>query len=545
MTRHSLHPKLDTNVSSSSSKMASPHFPVSPSSDDSMIEPAAAVAAFREVAHAVPALLWSSGVDGACTFVNQAWDFSIGAPLDRMFGDKWLEQLHPDDRMPAWRDYHAAFDAREPFAIEYRLHFQEGEYRWIYMRGAPRFSQGVFLGFVGSGFDVTDRKLAVEKLLAEQERYDLVVRGSADGVWDWQIDQGNIYYSDRYVELLGYEISELPKNAEQWREQIHPDDFDEMQERLRMHLDHRLRYDLDLRMRAKDGEYRWFRVSGQAIWDETGRAVRMAGSISDISERKRVKRALVEAQNTLEERVAQRTAELAAANAALLAEAAERRKAEAARNLVLRKLITVAEEQRRRIARELHDEMGQLVVGLKLGLKLLASDREDAESFATRVAELNGIAETIGTSAHNLAAEIRPSVLDDIGLVPAVSSYVDQWSKKSQIPVDFEASVLRQDEISVPIATTIYRIVQEGLTNIAKHARATHVDVIIRQQPDHLLLMVEDNGVGMASVTMPFENETGQGLYGIRERAELLGGTLTIESQAGQGSTLFIRLPMV
>jgi signal transduction histidine kinase len=265
------------------------------------------------------------------------------------------------------------------------------------------------------------------------------------------------------------------------------------------------------------------------------------------AKRKQVEEALRRAYDDLEMRVTQRTAELSKVNEILRAEVIEHKKSEAARGHLLRELVTAQEEERRRISRELHDQMGQHLNVLMLGLKNLSiscgnGSSPHRESFH----RLQELTEQLMEKTHNLAWELRPASLDDLGLQTALSNYVEKWSERSGIKADFHSHGLARQRLPPPIETAVYRIVQEALNNILKHAGANRVSVILEFRSNQLRAIVEDDGQGFDSEAVRFAPGEGHGLglLGIQERVALIGGNLNIESEPGVGTTLVTRIPV-
>jgi signal transduction histidine kinase len=245
-------------------------------------------------------------------------------------------------------------------------------------------------------------------------------------------------------------------------------------------------------------------------------------------------------------RVAQRTGELSRLNEILKAEVIEHKKSEVARGHLLRELVTAQEEERRRISRELHDQMGQHLNALMLGLKNLGVSCGNGSSPHTRsFHRLQELTEQLMEKTHSLAWELRPASLDDLGLQTALSNYVEKWSERSGIKADFHSQGFAKQRLPPPIEIAVYRIVQESLNNILKHAGASRVSVILELRSNQLRAIVEDNGRGFDSEAIrsaPGEGN-GLGLLGIQERVALIGGNLNVESEPGVGTTLVARIP--
>jgi signal transduction histidine kinase len=263
------------------------------------------------------------------------------------------------------------------------------------------------------------------------------------------------------------------------------------------------------------------------------------------AERRRAESDLRRAHDELEVKVGERTAELSRVNVTLQAEVAEHRKAEAARAQLLRRLVTAQEEERRRISRELHDHLGQYLSTMMLCLKTLrpAAFQEAARDGLQRLEELTG---KLVEELHHLAWELRPAALDDLGLQAALHNYAEKWSERSGLAVDFHGGGLERHRLPPEVETTIYRIVQEALTNVLKHAAARRVSVIAERRREHVLVIVEDDGRGFdaeAAAHAP-ANGHGLGLLGMRERVALVGGALDFDSAPGGGSTVRARIPV-
>jgi signal transduction histidine kinase len=262
-------------------------------------------------------------------------------------------------------------------------------------------------------------------------------------------------------------------------------------------------------------------------------------------ERQQAERALREAFDELDARVKQRTAELSAINEVLQTEVQGHKEAESARAQLLQRLVTAQEEERRRISRELHDQMGQHLAALMLGLKTLKTSSDVLVPADEQLQQLYELTRRLGEEVHCLARELRPAALDDLGLHTALSNYVEQWSERTGTTIDFHSLGLERQRILPEIETAVYRIVQEALTNVLKHAEAKRVSVILEYRNDQIRAIVEDDGKGFnADGPRPRASiGGGLGLIGMQERVALVGGTFAVESGRGSGTTLVVRIP--
>jgi len=264
----------------------------------------------------------------------------------------------------------------------------------------------------------------------------------------------------------------------------------------------------------------------------------------DISERQVAQAALRRAQEDLERRVKERTVELDSLNKRLQNEVHGHQHAEKARQELQRRLVTAQEEERSRISRELHDEVGQQITALMLAMKALEAPAPERDMPA-KLRELRATAEKVGREIHELAYELRPLSLDELGLARALADYLDGWRERTGIAVDFVSAGIDDLRLPTPLETTLYRIVQEAMNNVFKHAAAKNVSVSIERRGDHVLCIVDDDGAGFDLEAMSRQNDPRRiGLAGMRERAGIVGGELTIEAAVGHGTTVRVKLPM-
>ncbi|HEX5247015.1 MAG TPA: GAF domain-containing protein [Gaiellaceae bacterium] len=199
----------------------------------------------------------------------------------------------------------------------------------------------------------------------------------------------------------------------------------------------------------------------------------------------------------------------------------------------LRRVVAAQELERRRLARELHDETGQALTSILLGLKPL----EDGTANEA-VAELHELVVTALQDVRRLAVELRPKVLDDFGLVPALERLAESFGEQTGLRVDFR-STIGEERLPSEVETALFRLVQESLTNVVKHSHANNVSIVLTRKGDAVAVVVEDDGTGFD----PGETGDGIGLLGMRERLALLDGTLDVESAAGSGTTLVAEVP--
>lgn len=211
---------------------------------------------------------------------------------------------------------------------------------------------------------------------------------------------------------------------------------------------------------------------------------------------------------------------------------------------LLQKVIVAQEDERKRIARELHDETSQIMASLMVGLKMLEQDG-DERGRKTRIKELREMASVTMERVRRLAMELRPSSLDDLGLISAVEQYTQDFEKRFDIRADFQAIGFNGKRLALEKETVLYRIVQEALTNVAKHSRASTVGIVLEYRSDMVKAIIEDDGCGfeVEKVIKSRGDDRGLGIHGMLERAAIIGGKLSIESSPGKGTALFVEIP--
>ncbi|HEU4559749.1 MAG TPA: PAS domain S-box protein [Longimicrobium sp.] len=483
---------------------------------------------------------WSPGAQAV-------YGWTAAEVLGRDFGFLFV----PEDReagAPEWelataRERGAAPDVRWHLCADGSRVFVEGTTR------ALRGADGALAGYLKIGQDVTSRRRVEDALRDGEERYRMIVEGArdyailtvdpdgritswapgAEAVYGWSADE--VAGADVAMTFTPEDRAEGVPERERAvaREQGWAPD-------VRWHLrSDGARVFIDGITRAlhhADGTLRGFLKIGQ-----------------DVTERRRMDEALRELNETLEERVEARTAELEQVQAELMrtndmltAEIAQHERADQVRRELLRQLVTAEEQERARLSRELHDSVGQVVTALLLGLKAL--EREPAGPPAG-LGDLERLAGQIAREIHHVAAALRPPALDRLGLRRALEAHLEEWSERYGVACDYQPVNVDDQRFEPEVETTLFRAVQEGLTNVARHAGAGTVTLVLERRPGTLGAILEDDGRGfdVEAAMEAAAHARRMGLAGLRERVELLGGTLQVESALGSGTTLFVRLP--
>ncbi|OFZ98943.1 MAG: hypothetical protein A3H35_20385 [Betaproteobacteria bacterium RIFCSPLOWO2_02_FULL_62_17] len=344
-----------------------------------------------------------------------------------------------------------------------------------------------------------------------EERYALVVRGTNDGIWDWDLRTHQGYLSQRWGEILGYGKSELSGVKDPLLDFVHPDDKARVTEAIERQLSSGDSYTVELRLRHQDGRHRWVLARGTTLRDENGARARMTGAMTDITERKNAEAAL-------------------RANAARIHD-------------LLRRLVEAQEAERRRFAADLHDLIGQNLsaVGIELERLRGMSTAENAQAIHSLLDELAGLVARTMDAVRQVIADLRPALLDDFGLVTAIKSHAKRVEQWAGLTVLVDGNTLGPRP--APAAElALFRIAQEALMNAAKHAGASQVRLTLSGTDAAVRLCVIDNGRGIASAAAVADRRSGWGTAFMRERAEALGGSLIIED-TGAGTLVAAEIP--
>lgn len=395
--------------------------------------------------------------------------------------------------------------------------------------------------------EITERKRIRKALTVSEIRYRRLFESAKDGILILDADTGRITDANPFLqELLGYSRAELLGKM-LWEIGPFRDIKASRGAFRRLQRKEYIRYD-NLPLETKGSQRRYVEFVSN-VYEENGTKV-IQCNIRDITPRHRVEEILANASKELENRVAERTAELLTANRLMKrmvdegkrAEERIRESRERLRNLS-RRLQSLLEEERTRISREIHDELGQALTALKLELSLMRRNLA-SDGLAERSAKVHEIEKTVTRilqSVRKIATELRPGILDELGVAAAVEWMTKDFQERTGISC--QVAIRGAEKItSTARATAAFRIVQEALTNVSRHAAASQVNVNLERTDDTLTIEVRDNGIGIEEERV-FDSRS-LGLTGIRERVLLLGGEAVISGKPGEGTLVRVTLPI-
>lgn len=495
-------------------------------------------AKFRTLAEVSPAIIWLTGLRGEVRYVNRRYLEFSGKTAAQVIAADSRPPLHPHDVASFSERFATAVRERQPFSSRARWRRHDGAWRWIESQALPHLDdEGRYLGHVGHSLDVTELVEITEALRQSEDRLRRATEIETVGVAFFDLTGRITQANAAFLRMTGYSADDVAHGILSLDTLTPPDHRATAGRALDELVALGRTFPHEKQAIRKDGTRWWGLFAATRLSADEG-----VEFVIDVSERKRGEEELSGYREELEERVMHRTAELDAANGALRDEIAERTRGERTRQELLRQLVSTQEDERRRISRELHDQVGQDLTGLMLGLKAL--ERHRGPPPPDELHRLQALTETIGKQIHDMALEIRPTALDDLGLLRTLANYVEDWSKRTGLEVDFHSSGWTNERLPSLVETTLYRIVREALNNVVKHAQAQRVSLIVERQADQAIAIVEDNGRGFEPETLQSRRGARLGIVGMRERALLAGGELSIESTPGYGTTVFVRVPL-
>jgi PAS domain S-box-containing protein len=389
-----------------------------------------------------------------------------------------------------------------------QLRPSEMDYRWISIDAIPlsqpceTASHQVYTVFT----DISERKRFEMKLQQSEARFRNTFENAAIGIAHIEMDGRWLRVNKMLCHIMGYSYAQLMATTLQ--SLTHPEDLAlDLEQTERMFSGRLSNYTIEIRCRRGGGEFAWFSLTSSLARDETGRPLYFIKFVQDISPRK---------------------------------------EAEAARSKLFQMIKDTQDRERLRVARDLHDHMGQLLAALKVEIKtldnplMMGADRDGA------LGRLRKIADSVGKELRYLVLELRPADLANQTLTDSLRRYVAEWSRRFQISADFLSQNLEVEQAPTALKNTILRLVQEALTNIVKHSAARNISVMLKQHRGQLQLIIEDDGVGFDPSQIAAEGQAGQklGLLGMQERVKFYGGILEIEASPGEGASVFVSLPL-
>lgn len=426
----------------------------------------------------------------------------------------WKDRLHPEDSATLFSGIECFLKGQErEFIAEYRIRHKDDSWRWMYARAQVfRDERGVPQRMLGCNIDLTERKRIEEDRSLKEERLRLAQQCAQIGIWEWHLHTGVIIWTPELERIYGFEPGSFTGSYQDFSSRIHSDDLQVLENLRDKAVAAHQTFECDFRIQLPCGQIRWVHGKGSAHYDASGRPERIYGVIFEITERKLMEQRL---ENALHQQA-----------------------------LLSRRLLTVQEEERRLLARELHDEIGQVLTAVKINLQA-AQVTQISSGLQQRLQECISITSQAIQQVSGRSLELRPSLLDDLGLIPAMEQYVERQTELGKCAIEFRFEPLTERP---PPETEIacYRVMQEAITNILRHASASIIRLRLVRNEQLLQLRIWDDGRGFDVNEARRRSLSGGsfGLLGMEERAVLAGGGIEFASQPGQGCEIRAWFPL-
>ena len=455
---------------------------------------------FRFLAESIPHMVWAASPDGSGNYHNARFCDYVGVAPEQMQGEGWADTFHPDDRQRALEAWELACRHGAEYRIECRIrNGKTGEYRWFLCHAVPqRAIDSRVVRWFGTCTDIDERRRAEE----ESRILNAALENAVEGIARLDTQGRYLAVNRAFASILGYQPEELV--GRDWLTTVHPNSRDNANSAYQRMLSAG-RAEVELLGVRKDDSVFWRQSVIVKAQDHQPPWIGHYCFMKDITDRKRAEEALRDSAGRL--------------------------------RALSRRVVEVQEEERRHLARELHDEIGQVLSAISVNLHTVKAVC-DAAAFPCLEESIH-IVDRATQQVRNLSLDLRPSMIDDLGLVATLRWYADRQAQRAgfAVHVAVESSAAR---LPAELTIACYRVAQEALNNVARHARARHVWIELRQSDDEVELAIRDDGVGFDSETASGRAARGEsfGLLGIQERVELLGGQADIRSQPGLGTTM-------
>jgi len=415
----------------------------------------------------------------------------------RFYHRQFIDKIHPDDRakfLAATADITPEDPTRE---LTYRALASDGRWVWLKSNGRGFFdAEGRLLRVIGMVADVTDQKLAEEKLRLSEERLRLAQQAARIGTFEWNIQTGVDTWSPELESMYGLPPGGFGRTQTAFENLVHPDDRARVIELDNLSLRTGQPMQGEWRVVWPDGSVHWIAGRWQVLMDQAGEPSRMIGVNSDVTERKLAEEAL---------------------------------------SSMTRKLVEAQERERARIGRELHDDINQRLAILTLELQRL---QENPSELQSRVRELRQETIEISNDVQALAHELHPAKLEYLGVIAGIKSWCREFGERQKVEIHFKNEV--HTALPFEVGLCLLRVLQEALHNSVKHSGVKRIEVELTEQSNEVRLIVCDLGRGFDTRE---KRGRGLGLTSMQERVRLVNGTIMIDSKPAGGTTIQIRVP--
>jgi len=417
------------------------------------------------------------------------------------FEESW-DRIHKDDREHLQHALRVARDKHEQFTEEFRVVWRDGTTRWVQSQGRYFYAaNGEPERLLGLSVDITQSKKAEQALRESEQRLRLATQAGRMYAYDWDVSKNVVVRTSEHVKILGL-VEPMHFPQQQFVDKIHPDDRPKFLAAIAELTPKNPTAEVTYRALAPDGALIWLKSNGCGFFDPEDRLMRVIGMVADVTDQKRAEEAL---------------------------------------SAMTRKLVEAQEQERARIARELHDDINQRIALLAIELDQLREKHRDLPSEVQgHVQELQQMTSDISSSVYALSHELYSSIPDSLGLAKGMRSWCREFGKQQKMEIDFKSHDLPR--LLQEISLCLFRVLQEALHNAAKHSGVKRVEVQLVENSGEIHLIVSDSGGGF-DIEAARQNR-GLGLISMQERVRLVGGTIEIDSKPLAGTTVHVRVPL-
>jgi PAS domain S-box-containing protein len=484
----------------------------------------------KAVAGDVKAAIIATDLEGSVIYWNPFAEELYGWSSREVLGRNIMKLTVSEETEQEAQRHMASVQAGGTWAGEFQVQRKDGGYVKAFVTLSPLTDDdGVRVGIVGVSQDLTPQRETEEALRRSEEQFHAFANSLPELCWMAHPEGHIFWYNDRWYEYTGTS----PEDMKGWGWQaVHdPKTLPQVLQRWRASIESGTRFEMEFPLRGADGTFRWFLTRVRPVRDAEGKVVRWYGTNTDIDEQRRLFQSLSEARDHLEKRVQERTAELKTANESL-------------RQLSIR-LLRMRDEEQRRLARELHDSVGQLLAAISMNIDIVSTEAHQlSPATAKCVSENAGLVQEVSREIRTISHLLHPPLLDEAGLASALRWYTEGFAERSKIKVELE---IGNDFGRLPndMEIAIFRVIQECLTNIHRHSESDEAAIRISRNGEHLTVHVQDKGKGIAPEKqreLASSGRGGVGFGGMRERLRQLGGSLEIQSDAN-GTLISAILP--
>ena len=473
----------------------------------------------------------ATDLSGTITYWNPYAERLYGWSFREVVSRNIMEITVSSETEQAAKEHMQSVQAGNSWAGEFQVRCKDGNCMAAFVTLSPvRNNAGVNVGIVGVSQDIRSLKEAEGALRRSEEQFQAFANSLPELCWMAHADGHLFWYNERWFEYTGT----TPEQMEGWGWQsVHdPEILPSVLERWKSSIKTGTPFEMQFPLRGADCVYRWFLTRIRPVRDHNGTVIRWYGTNTNVDEQRLILESLSEARDNLEKRVEERTAELKTANASL-------------RELSSH-LLRMRDDEQRRLARELHDSVGQLLAAISMNLAVVSAEAHQLTPDAAKsVSENARLVQEVSREIRTISHLLHPPLLDEAGLASALRWYVEGFAERSKIKVDLEIPHNFR-RLSNDKEIAIFRIIQECLTNIHRHSESATAAISMRQQDDRMLVQVQDSGKGIPREKQRDLFKTGRsgvGFAGMRERLRQLGGSLEIQSE-GKGTLVTATLPV-